>query len=103
MAAILLVSDARLYTIWGILLAVAAVVVLVVAALLLVIWSTARSIERYAARCLAAADEIATTTASIWALDDANAIATDILVTTQGIERHGAEIADALGGRARVG
>jgi HAMP domain-containing protein len=101
--AFVLVSDSRLYTVWGISLAVAALIVLVVAALLLLIWNTARSIERYAGRSLAAAERIAEQTAPIWALDDVNRVATDILVTTQSIERTGAEIADALEGKVRAG
>ncbi len=100
--AILLVSDAKLYTVWGIMLAVAAVVVLVVAALLLLILATARSIERHAARSLAAAERIARQTQPIWALDETNRVATDILVATQSIERHGAEIADTLSGRTHA-
>ncbi len=101
-AALFLVSDSSFYTIWGIALAVAVVVVLIVAALLLLIGAAARSIEREAGRCLAAAEQIAANTSSIWALDEVNAVATNIELTTQSIERNGGEIAEALSGRVRT-
>ena len=97
-----LVSDSSFYTVWGIVLAVAVVIVLVVAALLLLIGAAARAIERDAGRCLAAAEKVAANTAAIWALDEVNAVATNIEVTTQSIERNGGDIAESLSGRVRT-
>ena len=93
-----LVSDSGLYTVWGIVLAVAVVLVLVVAALLLLILAAARAIELQAGRCLAAAAQIVANTAPIWALDEVNGVASDIEVTAQSIERNGADVASALAG-----
>ncbi len=98
-AAMFLVSDSTFYTVWGIVLAVAVVIILVVAAVLLLIWAAARAIEREAGRCLAAAEQIAANTAPIWAIAEVNAVATNIEVTAQSIERNGMDIADALSGR----
>ena len=101
-AALFLVSDSSFYAVWGIVLAVAVVIVLVLATLLLLIGAAARAIEREAGRCLTAAEKIAANTASIWALEEVNAVATNIEVTTQSIARNGGEIAEALSGRVRT-
>lgn len=101
-AALFLVSDSSFYAVWGIVLAVAVVIVLVLATLLLLIGAAARAIEREAGRCLTAAEKIAANTASIWAIEEVNAVATNIEITTQSIERNGGEIAEALSGRVRT-
>jgi NAD(P)-dependent dehydrogenase (short-subunit alcohol dehydrogenase family) len=93
-------TDAELYTIWFIGLAIAVVVVLIAAGLLIAILLTARSIRGHAQRALAAVEQIAEDTAVIWALDDTNSVAGDLLATVESIEEHGGRIAGALHSQA---
>lgn len=91
-------SDATLYTVWGILLGVAVVIVLVAAALLLLIIKAARDIRGNAVRCLIAVDQIKANTDPIWALADTNRVAAGLLDTALAIEAHAHTAADALEG-----
>jgi hypothetical protein len=85
-----------LYTTFYWSLGVAAVVVLLAAALLIAILLVAKSILSHAGQALEAAESIAADTKIIWALDDTNRIAGEILATTESIESHGGAIAGAL-------
>lgn len=89
-------TDAELYRAWTLWLVVAGAVVLVAAALLVMIWLTARRILAEAARALRAAEAIVENTKPIWALDQVNGTAREILATVQEIERNGAALAEAL-------
>lgn len=89
-------SDAELWASWRIWLGVAALVVLVAAALLVVIWLTARRILVDAVRALNAVEKIREQTQPIWALEETNEIADDILRTVQAIEGKGGALAGAL-------
>lgn len=89
-------SDAELYTVffWG--LGIAAVIIAVAAALLVAILLTARSILGHAAEALEAAEQIADDVQVIWALDETNRIAGEILMGAESIESHGAQIVEAV-------
>jgi len=90
--------DAELYTIWYWSLAVAGVVVLLAAALLIAILLVARRILGNARKALEAAEAIAEETKVIWALDETNRTAEEILATAESIEERGGRIASTLGG-----
>ncbi len=89
-------SDAELYTLffWG--LGIAAVIIAVAAALLVAILLTARSILGHAAEALEAAEQIADDVQVIWALDETNRIAGEILMGAESIESHGAQVVEAV-------
>jgi hypothetical protein len=92
------ISDSRLYTVWAIVLVIAAVIILVVALLLTLIWLATCSIERYALRSLAAAQQIVDNTKPIWELQETNRVAGLLLEEAQQIARVGTALADAIGG-----
>ena len=89
-------TNSELYTTFYWSLAIGAVVVLLAAALLIAILLVARSILNHAGEALEAAESIAGDTRIIWALDDTNRIAGEILETTASIEAHGGAIVGAL-------
>ncbi|MGH3086303.1 MAG: hypothetical protein ACRDSJ_03155 [Rubrobacteraceae bacterium] len=91
-------TDAQLYSTWIIGLVIGAVVVLLAAALLIAIIVVARRILTHAGQALEAAESIARDTEIIWALDETNEVAADILATAESIEERGANIAGALHG-----
>jgi len=93
-------SDATLYTVWGICLTIAVVVVLLVAVLLLLILKSARDIRANALRCLAAVDQIAANTDPIWALQDTNRVAGKLLERAKSIEQNVEAAANVLEGGA---
>jgi len=93
--------DAELYTIWYWSLAVAGVVVLLAAALLIAILLVARRILGNARKALEAAEAIAEETKVIWALDETNRTAEEILATAESIEERGGHIAGTLPERGR--
>ncbi len=93
-------SDASLYTVWGICMAIAVVIVLLVAVLLLLILKAARDIRANALRCLAAVDQIVVNTEPIWALQDTNRMAGDLLKRAESIEHNVGDVADVLEGSA---
>ncbi len=89
-------TDSELYTTWGISLGVAAVVVIIAAALLIAIILTARSILRHASEAEAAVARISEHTRVIWALDQTNAVAREILDESTRIDGQMERIAGAL-------
>jgi hypothetical protein len=91
-------TDADLYRLWILGLALGGAIVIVAAALLVTIWLTARGIEREAVRALRAVERIREATRPIWLLDETNRVADELLAATRVLEAHGAEIAAVLGG-----
>lgn len=89
-------TDAELWSAWQLWMAVAAVVVLIAASLLIIIWLTARKILTDAVRALHAVEAIRVQTMPIWALEDTNLVAEDILKTVRAIEAKGGALAGAL-------
>ena len=89
-------TDAELWASWGIWMGVATVVILIAASLLIIIWLTARRILADAVRALNAVEAIRAQTQPIWALEETNHIAEDILATVQAIEAKGGALAGAL-------
>lgn len=89
-------SDTALYSVWAIVLVIAAVVVLLVAALLILILLATRGIERYALASLDSAHAIVNNTKPIWALKDTNRVGGLLLQEVQSIARVGTALADAL-------
>ena len=90
--------DAELYIIWYWSLAVAGVVVLLAAALLIAILLVARRILSNARQALEAAEAIAEETQVIWALEETNRTAEEILATAESIEERRGRIAGTLHG-----
>lgn len=91
-------TDADLYRLWVLWLVVGGALVVVAAALLIAIAVVARGIEWEAGRALRAAERIRESTRPIWALDDTNRVADDLLAAARDIETHASEIARSLGG-----
>lgn len=91
-------TDADLFRLWYVWLAIGGAAVVVAAALLVTIWLTARGIEREARRALSAVERIGAATRPIWKLDDTNQAAEALLAAARDLEAHGAAIASALGG-----
>ncbi|MGI9180403.1 MAG: hypothetical protein ACR2H9_07890 [Longimicrobiaceae bacterium] len=89
-------TDADLWTVWGLWMAVAAVIILIAAALLVTIWLTARGILAHAVRALHAAEAIRQNTLPIWELQTSNEVAGGLLETVQSIEAKGAALVEAL-------
>ncbi|HUF38234.1 MAG TPA: hypothetical protein VMN57_06915 [Anaerolineales bacterium] len=89
-------DDAQLFSYWYLWLGVAAVVVFIAAALLLAILITARSIETGAGIALDLVREIRDNTQVIWALEETNQTATDLLGGAEAILGNAGEIAQAL-------
>jgi hypothetical protein len=90
------VTDAELFTAFAIGLGVAAVIIAVAAGLLIGVLLTARSVLGHATEALTAAERIADDVQIIWALDDTNRIAGEILMGAESIEAHGAQIVEAV-------
>lgn len=95
-------TDADLYRLWYVWLAIGGAIVVVAAALLVTIWLTARGIRREALRALRAVEKIGVATQPIWLLGETNRVAEDLLSAARDLEMHGAEIAAALGGSEPV-
>ena len=89
-------TDAELWAAWRLWMGVATVVILIAASLLIIIWLTARQILADAVRALNAVEAIRAQTQPIWALEETNHIAEDILETVQAIEAKGGALAGAL-------
>lgn len=92
-------TDAQLWSAWQMWMGVATLVILIAAGLLITIWLTARTILKDAVRALNAVDAIRAQTQPLWALEDTNLVAEDILKTVQAIEKKGGLLAGALQGR----
>lgn len=93
---ILATADATLYSVWAIVLVIAAVVVLLVAALLILILLATRGIQRYALASLDSANLIVGNTKPIWALKETNRVAGLLLQKVRSIAGVGTALADAL-------
>jgi len=91
-------TDAQLWSAWQLWIGVATVVILIAASLLIIIWLTARKILVDAVRALHAVEAIRAQTQPIWALEQTNLVAEDILKTVQAIEHKGGLLAGALQG-----
>ena len=91
-------TDADLFRLWYLWLAIGGAIVLIAASLLVTIWLTARGIEREARRALTAVERIRTSTQPIWALGATNQVADDLLAAARDLEAHGTMIVSALGG-----
>ena len=91
-------TDAELYRLWCLWLAIGGAIVVVAGALLVTIWLTARGIEREALRALRAVERIGAATKPIWLLDETNRAADELLAAARDLETHGGAIASALGG-----
>lgn len=91
-------TDAELWASWRLWMGVATVVILIAASLLVIIWLTARQILFDAVRALKAVEGIRAHTQPIWALEQTNEIAEDILHTVKAIESKGGALAGALHG-----
>jgi len=89
-------TDAELWASWRLWMVVATAVILIAASLLIIIWLTARQILADAVRALKAVEAIRANTQPIWALEETNEIAEDILETVQKIEAKGSALAGAL-------
>jgi hypothetical protein len=101
-------TDQVLFFYWYISLIVAAVIVVIAAVLLLAILVTARSIDRGAKAALDMVKQIRANTQVIWALEDTNKVARQLLGGAESILFHAGEIVQAQqdsgkqGGRVSV-
>ena len=89
-------TDGDLLNYWYIGLAVTAVVVVIAAALLLAVLGAARSIDRGAAAALGLVQQIRANTQVIWALQDTNRVAAQLLGGAESILGHAGQVAQAL-------
>ena len=89
-------TDAQLLTNWYISLGIAAAVVVIAAALLLAVLSAAKHIERNAGAALGLVKQIRENTQVIWALQDTNKVAAQLLGGAESILGHAGQIAQAL-------
>lgn len=89
-------TDAAFYSNWLFWLSVAAVIVVAAAILLILVWLAARRILRLAVTALELVQQIKANTAIIWALEDTNKSAANILDDATRIRNHGASVAQAL-------
>lgn len=89
-------DESTLYTNWYVGLAIATVIILAAAVLLILVWLSARRILRLATAALGIVVQIKENTSSIWALEQTNEVACDILEGAQAIEAHARLVAEAL-------
>jgi hypothetical protein len=88
-------TDQDLLTYWYIGLVIAGVIVVIAAVLLLTILVTARSIDRGAKAALDMVRQIRANTQVIWALEDTNKVARQLLAGAESILGHAGEIVQA--------
>lgn len=81
---------------WLIGLGIAVVIILAAAILLLLVWSAAKRILRLARAALQLVIEIKENTTAIWALQQTNEVALDILEEAKEIKDHAELVAEAL-------
>lgn len=93
-------SDAELWAVWRLWMAIAAVLVIVAAGLLVAILLTARRILAEAVRALRAAEAIRVNTQAVWDLQATNDVAARMLETVEGIAAKGGALSQALQGAA---
>ena len=89
-------TDATLFTYWYIGLGVTAVIVVIAAVLLHLVWQAAQRILTLAVAALGLVKQIKENTAIVWALEDTNKTALNILSEANSIRDHGAAVAHAL-------
>ncbi len=89
-------AEQQVLVYWYIGLAVTAVVVLIAAGLLLAVLATAKRIERGAAAALGLVTQIRENTQVIWALEDTNAVARQLVGGAESILANAGAIAQAL-------
>ena len=89
-------SDATLFENWLFWLGIAAVIVVAAALLLILVWLAARRILKLAVAALGLVHQIKANTAIIWALEETNDTAVNILEDAQRIRNNGAAVAQAL-------
>lgn len=88
-------TNQDLLTYWYIGLIITAVIVVIAAILLLLILSAARSIDRGAKAALGLVQQIRANTQVIWALEDTNKVARQLLGGADSILAHAGEIVEA--------
>jgi len=89
-------TDAQLLTNWYVGLGIAGAVVVIAAALLLAVLAAAKNIERNAIVALGVVKQIRENTQIIWALQDTNKVAANLLGGAESILGHAGQIAQAL-------
>ncbi|MEM7130139.1 MAG: hypothetical protein AAF702_27660 [Chloroflexota bacterium] len=89
-------TDASLYSNWFFWLGIATVIIVSAAVLLILVWLMARRILNLAVTALGLVQEIKANTAIIWALEDTNRTAVNILDDAKRIRNNGASVAQAL-------
>ena len=89
-------TDAALFFNWYIGLAIVAVVIVIAAVLLILVWQAAHRILTLAVAALDLVKQIKANTMIIWALEDTNKTALNILADAESIKNHGAAVAQAL-------
>jgi hypothetical protein len=89
-------SDAALFSNFYLSLGLAAVVVLIAAVLLILLWQAANRILTLAVTALELVKQIRQNTMIIWALEDTNKTALQVLTAAESIKNHGAAVAQAL-------
>ncbi len=91
-------TDAQLLTNWYIWLAIAAVIVVITAALLIAVLVVAKKIARNAGAALGLVKQTRENTQVLWALQDTNKVAAQLLGGADSILEHAGQIAQALHG-----
>lgn len=89
-------TDSELMLYWYIGLAIGTIVVLIAAALLIAIILIANSIAKNATAALGLVEQTRDNTKIIWALQDTNEVAGQLLGGAKSILRHAGEVATAL-------
>ena len=89
-------TDATLYSNWLFWLIIAAVIVVAAAILLILVWLAARRILNLAVTALGLVQQIKANTGIIWALEETNQTAVNILADARRIRNNGAAVAQAL-------
>ncbi len=89
-------TDQDLLNYWYIGLAVTAVVVVIAAVLLLAVLAAARRIDQGATAALGLVQQIRANTQVIWALQDTNRVAAQLLGGAESILGHAGQVAQAL-------
>lgn len=89
-------EDSTLYQHWYIGLGIATVLILAAAALLIMVILAAKRILRLASAALGLVTQIKENTQSVWALQQTNGVATDILKGAESIKDHAVMVVGAM-------
>jgi hypothetical protein len=89
-------TDATFFFNWYVSLGIAAVVVVIAAVLLILVWQATHRILTLALAALDLVKQIRQNTMIIWALEDTNRTALNVLADAESIKNHGAAVAQAL-------